>query len=152
MRWLGGVVVAIGYVGNIMLAHTQFGFHDPHPDYPYAWAMGSFPIAYAVWEAGHWLVVQPLWLAADVALAALSIYGGAVVGEWIARRNSHLFRSFNALLFMASMVLGGTIFAVLTQRSTSKAILLWLAIIGQVAPCLAIAGIARLLRYKRAAV
>lgn len=150
MRCLGGTVVTIGYIGNIMLAHTQFGFHDPHPDYPTGWAFGGFPAAYAVLDVGQWFVVQPLLLLADVLLAALSIYGGVVAGEWIAKRSPYLFRSYNALLFMASMVLGGTIAAVVTQRPTSKAILLWLAIIGQVAPCLAIAGLARLLRYKRA--
>jgi hypothetical protein len=148
MRWFGGGLVAICYFGNILLAHTQYGFHDPHPAYPNGWAFGTFPHPHAVWEFGRWYEINPLWIFADFFVGALSVYGGSVVGDWIVRRDPYWFRSANVLLFVASMVLGGLFAAVVRQGSVAKAMFLWFAIIGQIAPCLALAGLASLLRNR----
>ena len=146
VSWLCGFVIAVGYIGNIFIAHTSYGFHEPHPSYPNGWAMGGFPDAYAVWEGGRFYAVRPMWMLGDFLLATLSIYGGGVAGAWIVRHNPYRFRSFNAVLFLASMVLGGTIAAIVNHRSAAQMMLLWFAIIGQFAPCLAIAGLAGLRR------
>ena len=148
VRWLCGFVIAVGYLGNIFIAHTSYGFHDPHPSYPSGWAIGGFPESYAVWESGRFYAVRPLWMMADLLLGALSVYGGGVAGGWLVKWNPHRFRFFNALLFLASMVLGGTIAAVVNHRPAARIMLLWFAIIGQIAPCLAIAGLAGLRRMR----
>jgi hypothetical protein len=146
VRWICGLVIAVGYVGNIFIAHTQYGFHEPHVSYPNGWALGGFPDPDAVWEEGRFHAVRPIWMLGDFLLGALSIYGGAVAGGWIVQRNPYRFRSFNALLLIASMLLGGTIAAVVNQRSAAQMMLLWCAIIGQIAPCLAVAGLVALRR------
>ncbi len=144
VRKIFALVVAVGCIGNICLAHTVYGFHSPHPHYPQGWAIGGFPEAHAVFQAGQFIVLRPMWMLGEWVLVALSAYGAAVAGGWIFRANHRLFRSFNMLLFLSSMVLGGTIAAIVNDRPAARMLLLWFAIIGQLAPCLAIAGIAGL--------
>lgn len=148
VRWLFAAVVATGCTGNIFLAHTQYGFHSSHPRYPQGWAIGGFSTPHAVYQAGQVVAVRPLLMAAEWGLLLLSSYGAAVAGDWVFRTNRRLFRSFNVMLFLSSMVLGGTVAAIVNERSAARMLLLWFAIIGQLAPCLAVAGLAGLVAQK----